>query len=374
MEKNALENFESDKNSYAPHPRKTVKLIGHVHARKMFIDSYQSGKLHHAWLLHGPKGIGKATLAWELTKLLLNDSTSSKPSGPNYKTLITQRIEALSEPSIFLCRKQFDKTRKKFSQDISVDEVRRINHFFSLSNPDNLWRIVIIDPVDDLSNSAANALLKILEEPPEGGIFFLICKNKEQVLPTILSRCRLLSCSFLEQDEFTKILTQLKIFDNQQVDRNQLFSLTNGSISKAIDMFLNDGLNIFKEILDIINFENEIDRKKIWLLLNQKNNSGLTREYHIFISEVLLLALTRISTALAGKNHLWQLIEEKEIIQFYKKYDESYFPFAMIHSSLLLDFKNTDQTNLDPLNTLFIAFLKIEKVLLKYKITSQRKN
>ncbi|MDG2356604.1 MAG: DNA polymerase III subunit delta' [Paracoccaceae bacterium] len=374
MEKNGLENFESDKNSSAPHPRKTVKLIGHVHAREMFINSYQSGKLHHAWLLHGPKGIGKATLAWELTKILLNNSTSPKPGDPNHKTLITQRIEALSEPSIFLCRKQFDKTRKKFSQDISVDEVRKINHFFSLSNPDNLWRIVIIDPVDDLSNSAANALLKILEEPPEGGMFFLICKNKEKVIPTILSRCRLLSCSFLEQDEFTEILSQLKIFDHQQVDRNQLFCLTNGSISKAIDMFLNDGLNMFKEILGIINFENEMDRKKIWSLLSQKNNSGLAKEYPVFIGEALLLALTRISTALAGKNHLWQLIEEKEIIQFYKKYDASYFPFAWIYSSLLLDLKNTDQTNLDPLNTLFIAFLKIEKVLLKFKMTSQRKN
>ena len=373
MESTGLENFESDKNSHAPHPRKAAKLVGHVLAKKMFIDSYKSGKLHHAWLLHGPKGIGKATLAWQITKLLLNNSTSSKPSDSNLKTLITRRIEALSEPSVFLCRKQLDKTRKKFSQDISVNEVRKINHFFSLSNSENLWRIVIIDPVDDLSNSAANAMLKILEEPPEGGIFFLICRNKENVLPTILSRCRLLSCSFLEQDEFTEILSQLKIFDHKQVDRKQLFSLTNGSISKAIDMILNDGLNMFKKILDIINFENEMDRKKIWSLLNQKDYSGLSKEHYAFIGEVLLLSLARIATALAGKKQLCQLTEEKKIIEFYNKYDASYFPFTWIHSSLVVDFKNADQTNLDPLNTLLIAFLKIEKVLLKFKMSSQRK-
>ena len=81
MQKNALENLESDKNFHAPHPRKSKKLIGHVQARTMFFDSLKSGKLHHAWLINGPAGIGKATLAWQITKCLLNNYTSLEAFG-----------------------------------------------------------------------------------------------------------------------------------------------------------------------------------------------------------------------------------------------------------------------------------------------------
>jgi len=149
--------FESDKNSNTQHPRWTQKLIGHNNAKKLFMESYKSGKTHHAWLINGPKGIGKATLSWQITKFLLNDYSSIDFNDKIKKSVISRRIEALSEPSLFLCRKQFDKSKNRFFQEISVDEIRKINHFFSLTNSESKWRIVIIDAVDDLSNSAANA-------------------------------------------------------------------------------------------------------------------------------------------------------------------------------------------------------------------------
>ncbi|MED5531178.1 MAG: DNA polymerase III subunit delta' [Pseudomonadota bacterium] len=369
MEKNIIEEFESDKGPHTPHPRKTKKLVGHKLVKETFLDSYRSGKMHHAWLIHGPKGVGKATLAWQIAKFLLDNQS---PSNQKNKGLVSRRIEALSEPSIFLCRKQFDKSKKRFFQDISIDEVRKINHFFSLTNIASQWRVVIIDPIDDLSNSAANALLKVLEEPPKGGVFFLICNNKENIVPTITSRCRLLGCSFLKQPEFEEVLSGLRHFDNEKDNLISLFSLTNGSISKAMDFIFNNGFTLFKRILEVINFNNEMNRRKIWYLLDQNNHLGTQKEYHTFIKELILLALSRISKALVEKDMGKQMAEEKEIVELYNNYSEPYFPFAWLHSSLINDFEKAEKINLDPVTTILKAFLKIEKILLRFKMSNKK--
>ena len=191
-----MEELEVDKIPNVPHPRKNKKIYGHNSAKNSFLKSLQSEKLHHAWLIHGPRGVGKATLAWKIVKLLQNGFTNfEKVEEENQLSLISKRIEALSEQSIFLCRRQFDKSKKKSLKEISVEEIRKINHFFSLSSTKAKYRIVIIDNINELSISASNALLKILEEPPSNGIFILISENKRSVLPTIISRCRIITSS-----------------------------------------------------------------------------------------------------------------------------------------------------------------------------------
>ena len=281
MNEDVKTDLESDKNFYAPHPRKAQKIIGHEQVREKFLASYNSGKLHHAWLICGPEGIGKATLAWQIAKLLLNKGTSFDETNFPSNTIVSQRLEALSEPSLFLCRRQFDKVKKKYFQDISVEEIRKIKHFFSLTSTQSNWRIVIIDTIDDLSNSAANSLLKVLEEPPKGGLFLLICKNKNNLLPTIISRCQLLECGYLSLNEFEKILIDLKIFDTKEHDLQVLFSLINGSISKAIDFKLNNGLNILRKIASIIGFQKKMNRKDIWEILDKNNSSLNQKEYNL---------------------------------------------------------------------------------------------
>ena len=366
MQESIKYNFESDKNAFTQHPRTAQKLFGHKDAKEKFVTSYSSGKLHHAWLIYGPKGVGKATLAWQMAKFLLSaNSTLTSSSTYMSRESISKRIEALSEPAIHLCRKQFDKAKKRYFQDISIDEIRKIKHFFSLSSTQSSWRIVIIDAVDDLSNSAANALLKALEEPPKGGLFFLICENKENLLPTIISRCQLLKCGFLKFSEFDQVLWELKVFESKTIDIKTLFSITNGSISKAINFALNDGFNIFREIANIISFNKKMARKKIWHLINKNNSSLDQKEYYLFIQELLLLVLSRIATLLAKKENEYQTLEEKKINDIYNIYSNSYSVFSYLYLEITSDFNMGNQLNSDPDNIILEAFLKIEEALQK---------
>ena len=365
MQETIKPTFESDKNPYTQHPRTALKLVGHELAKEKFVTSYKSGKLHHAWLIHGPKGVGKATLAWQMAKFLLSDNNFLTGSTYMSKEIISQRIEALSEPSIHLCRKQFDKAKKRYFQDISIDEIRKIKHFFSLSSTQNSWRVVIIDSVDDLSNSAANALLKALEEPPKGGLFFLICENKENLLPTIISRCQLLKCGFLKYSEFNQVLTELKIFESKDIDVKSLFSITNGSISKAINFSLNDGFKIFKGIANVISFNKKMDRKKLWYLINKNHSSLGQKEYYLFIQELLLLVLSRVATLLAKKKNGYTTSDEKKIYEIYNVYSNSYSVFSSLYLELASGFSIGNKLNSDPDNMILEAFLKVEEALEK---------
>ena len=368
MNEDIKTDLESDKNFYAPHPRKAQKIIGHEQVREKFLASYHSGKLHHAWLICGPEGIGKATLAWQIAKLLLNKGTSFDETNFPSNTIVSQRLEALSEPSLFLCRRQFDKVKKKYFQDISVEEIRKIKHFFSLTSTQSNWRIVIIDTIDDLSNSAANSLLKVLEEPPKGGLFLLICKNKNNLLPTIISRCQLLECGYLSLNEFEKILIDLKIFDTKEHDLQVLFSLINGSISKAIDFKLNNGLNILRKIASIIGFQKKMNRKDIWEILDKNNSSLNQKEYYQFTQQLLLMILSRIAAGLVKKEDGWNIVEEEKIFNNYRKYPSSYSVFALLHLEIINDFYQGNKLNSDPVSLLLEAFIKIEEALLNIKV------
>ena len=116
-----MEELEADRIPNLPHPRNNKKIYGHNSAKNSFLKSLQSEKLHHAWLIHGLNGVGKATLAWKIAKLLQNGFTNfEKVEEENQLSLISKRIEALSEQSIFLCRRQFDKSKKKFLKEIKI--------------------------------------------------------------------------------------------------------------------------------------------------------------------------------------------------------------------------------------------------------------
>ena len=122
-----MSEIEADKLLNVPHPRTNKKMFGHESSKNIFIKSLKKNKLHHAWLIHGPKGVGKATLAWKITKLLQNGlHIFDQIEEENKLSLTSRRIEALSEQSVLLCRRQFDKTKKKFLQEISINEIRSI--------------------------------------------------------------------------------------------------------------------------------------------------------------------------------------------------------------------------------------------------------
>lgn len=175
------------------HPRDVFDLIGHEAAEAALEDSRARGRLHHAWLLTGREGVGKATFAYRAARRLLGAAPApaygllgSSPDDP-----VSRQVMARSHPDLFVLERvgEDGKVRKV----IPVDEARKLSEFFSKSPASAPHRVAIIDAADDLNNNAANAILKTLEEPPPSGVLLMISHSPGRLLPTIRSRCRRLA-------------------------------------------------------------------------------------------------------------------------------------------------------------------------------------
>ena len=178
------------------HPRLTTTLEGHEAAERIVLDAWGRGRLHHAWMIAGPEGIGKATLAWRIAKFLLTHPVAEGPAPADLSSdpeaEANRLVAARSHPDLFVLERAVNPDTGKLKQDIAVEDVRRVNAFFARTAAFGGWRVVIVDAVDDLNASSANALLKVLEEPPPRAIFLLVAHAPGRALKTIRSRCRVL--------------------------------------------------------------------------------------------------------------------------------------------------------------------------------------
>jgi len=201
---------EADRADGCPHPREVYSLIGHEAAESRFLKALRSARLHHAWLLTGPKGIGKATLAYRMArKLLGGESLLSTALDIPASDEIAQRVEALTHGNLFVLRRPYDTKLKRFRQDIPVDRVRQVAGFFQETAAETgKWRVCIIDSADELNRNSENAILKLLEEPPINTLFILISSAPGRLLPTIRSRCMGLELRAVPDDQITTWLSE----------------------------------------------------------------------------------------------------------------------------------------------------------------------
>lgn len=177
--------LEPDTEPGCSPPRDIQHLFGHDGAWQAFESARAGNKLHHAWMISGPKGVGKASFAYKAAICLLARQNGAEAA--------RQKIRAQAHPNLLTIRRPWDEKRKRWRAEITMDEVRRIPDFFSRSAVEAGWRIAIIDSMDELNRNAANGLLKTLEEPPDRGLLFLVTHSPGRLLPTIRSRCRHLS-------------------------------------------------------------------------------------------------------------------------------------------------------------------------------------
>ncbi|MCB1439051.1 MAG: DNA polymerase III subunit delta' [Nitratireductor sp.] len=212
-------------------------LIGHEDARAMLARNFASGRMHHAWLLSGPRGIGKASLAFRAAEHFFRNPDQDE--APAAISLVDDSVHSLvakgGHPNLLVLRRPWDEKSKKFRTAIGVDEVRRTLGFFGTAAERGTWRVCIVDPADDLTNAAANALLKVLEEPPPRTVFFIIAHTPRGLLATIRSRCRTLSLKPLGEDELLQALdNQPAVAGMTDDERRRLAALARGSVRRAL--------------------------------------------------------------------------------------------------------------------------------------------
>lgn len=180
-------------------------LYGHSEAQRAFLEAFATGRLHHGWMIEGPSGIGKAQLARRMAAFILGAQCKPGTLDSPDTDPVVQKIQAEGHPDLRFISRQPDE-KGKLKQDIPVEAIRALNTFFSLKPGLGGWRVGIIDSLDELNRSGANALLKKLEEPPADCLIILISHRTRAVLPTIRSRCRMLRLAALSQDETRAVL------------------------------------------------------------------------------------------------------------------------------------------------------------------------
>ena len=197
---------EADKEPESPHPRETYSYVGHDEQEQALLDALRGGRMHHAWLITGAKGLGKATLAYRFARIALGAKrTGPRPLDVDPEDQVARRVAALSHPDLFVLRRGLN-DRGKPRREIAVDDARDMGGFFALAPSEGGMRVAIIDAVDDLNRNAANAILKTLEEPPARSVLLLVCHTPGAILPTIRSRCRRLALRALSDSQVEQAL------------------------------------------------------------------------------------------------------------------------------------------------------------------------
>jgi len=297
---------EADRVEGAPHPRDTSQLFGQARAEAAFLEAFATGRLHHGWMLTGPRGVGKATLAWRIARFLLATPEAEEagmfaPPPPTTLDIpadhpVARRMHSLSESRLFLLRRPWDEEKSRLRAVIGVDEVRRLKSFFNFSSADGSRRVAIIDAADEMNPNAANALLKLLEEPPAGATLLMVAHQPSSLLPTIRSRVRELRLGTLDASDMAAALAQA---GTETTHAAALAELSAGSVGEAIRLVNLDGLRAYAQMVDLFAGMPRLDRIRALQLADSAAGRGAEGRLDVLLTlfDLFLARLARAGVA-----------------------------------------------------------------------------
>jgi len=243
----------------SPHPCDTGVLFGHSDAEQALLESYRGGRVPHAWLIGGERGIGKATLAYRMARFVLAHPDPSIPAVQKAKSLevapdhpVARRISGQAHSDLLVLVRVINEKTGKLFTEIRVEDVRRTVSFFGSTAGEGGWRVAIIDPVEELNAAGENALLKILEEPPPRSLLFLVGHAPGRVLPTIRSRCRTLLLRPLTVEDVAQAAAAASRRDVAGKDIGEAAKAAEGSVGRALMFLEGDALEFRQQVMDLL--------------------------------------------------------------------------------------------------------------------------
>ena len=285
-----------------PDPVENRHLVGHRETLDFLAARHKSGRMHHAWLLSGPRGIGKATLACRFAGHLFRypdpEHAPERYQPPGKDDSVEAKVAAGGYPNLLHLRRPWDHDRKRWMSVLSVDEVRRTVSFFGTSAGENTMRVCIVDPADDLNAAAANALLKMLEEPPPRTLFLVLAHSPKGLLATIRSRCQKLDVRPLSGAQVIEAAEELgEMAELDAAERELVAALSGGSVRRAIVMTRGGGIELYRKFVALAEDRGHPDWNAIHALANEVAPAGRDDRYRLLLD----LAHDYVSRRLRGE-------------------------------------------------------------------------
>jgi len=352
----------------APHPAATHRLFGQEAAESRFLAAWRADRLHHAWLLRGPEGIGKATLAYRIARALIAEPAEAglfgAPEPP--ETLdappdcpVRARILAGAEPQLRVLRRGLN-DRGKLRTEIVVEDVRALKGFLQMSLPDGGRRVVIVDSADELNRAAANAFLKNLEEPPARTVMLLVSHNPGGLLPTIRSRCRLLDLDPLGPDALAAALDEAGAAPPEAAAA--LAELAGGSVGRALRLMAGEGLALYARMAGLIGHHG-VDRERLMALAAHAGARGAGETYDLH-ADLLHLLLARLARHAAGRPIDAEAAPgERALSDRLAALPGAAREIAEASARVSLTLRHARAVNLDPAQTIIDTWLDIDDAL-----------
>ncbi|MCK1708480.1 MULTISPECIES: DNA polymerase III subunit delta' [unclassified Bradyrhizobium] len=263
---------QTERETPIPHPRETNRLFGHREAETALLAAYRSGRIPHAWLIGGPLGIGKATLAYRMARFVLAHGQPLVPTVQRAENLaidpndaVARQVAAESHGGLLTLERTAN-DRGVMRTVITVDETRETISFFGSTAAAEGWRVCIVDTVDELNPNAANALLKILEEPPQQSLFLLVSHAPARVLATIQSRCRKLRLRPLTTDEVIAAAAAAADLDPNDPALREAAEACEGSVARALTLLGGDALKLQQRTAALLARLPQVDPRELHTL------------------------------------------------------------------------------------------------------------
>ena len=268
------------------------RLIGQDHIEASFLDAYRSGRLPHAWILAGPEGIGKGGFAFRAARFLLahpdhadHEIRNARSLDVDFNNPVSRRVNARAHTDLFFLESENDGEKKTKSGSIPVEDVRKMLGFFGSTAGEGGWKIAIIDPLDDLKSSAANALLKMLEEPPPRSLFLMISHNPGRLLPTIRSRCHMVRFKPLSEADLMNALLLLSSTEDQKLLR-EAARRGAGSVKRALTYLDDERISMIHDIESTLERLPELDRKHLLAMADHFGKKDGAESFSLFLETV----------------------------------------------------------------------------------------